>query len=232
MTKVFALFTGLFLVGGIYFSPAAAQQPKQMLVFEINGNHYKKRNYNKEGKLQSMQELVVGSLQKKTNSYRLPVELYSYNAKGQLQDSSKTTYSCEPDDRQVLLNAFSFTDHAKGREIKVNLKDTNALYPNNPGPDWQMKPVKFGLDIDNGLVGFLGGKSRITMKARQIAANDTLKTGQYQINTMVDIGVYVLGINVKSFEYRVAEIVDKDRGIVWQKFTSEDDGSYFVISLI
>jgi hypothetical protein len=43
--------------------------------------------------------------------------------------------------------------------------------------------------------------------------------------------VYVLGIKVKGFGYKVLEIVDKDRGIIQQKFTSED-GSYFVIRLI
>jgi hypothetical protein len=59
-----------------------------------------------------------------------------------------------------------------------------------------------------------------------------LQTGQYQINSSVNIGVYVWGIKVKGFGYRVIEIIDGKRGIVWQKFTSEDDSSYFVIRLI
>jgi hypothetical protein len=65
-----------------------------------------------------------------------------------------------------------------------------------------------------------------------VVSNDTLQAGQYQINSEVDIGVYVLGIKMKGFGYRVIEIIDKDRGIIWQKFTSEDDDSYFVIRLI
>jgi hypothetical protein len=61
--------------------------------------------------------------------------------------------------------------------------------------------------------------------------NDTLQTGQYEINSKVDLGVYVLGIKVKGLAYRVIEIIDKDRGIIHQKFTSDDD-SYFVIRLL
>jgi hypothetical protein len=95
-----------------------------------------------------------------------------------------------------------------------------------------MKPIEFALNIDKGLVGFLGGKSKITIFDRRVVSNDTLQAGQYQINSEVDIGVYVLGIKMKGFGYRVIEIIDKDRGIIWQKFTSEDDDSYFVIRLI
>ena len=82
------------------------------------------------------------------------------------------------------------------------------------------------------MVGFLGGKSKITIYDRLVVPNDTLQAGQYQINSEVDLGVYVLGIKMKGFGYQVIEIIDKDRGIIWQKFTSKDDGSYFVIQLV
>src|SRR5699024_5353020 len=140
-------------------------------------------------------------------------------------------YTCRPDEQQVLLNVFPFTDYGKGSEIKVNLLDTNAFYPTDPEPGWEMEPIEFQMDIDKGLVGFLGGKSKVTMSGRQVILNDTLRTEQYQINSTVDIGVYVWGIKVKGFDYRVIEIIDKDRGIIWQKFKSKDDGSYFVIRL-
>ena len=230
MTKVYALFAGLLLVSGIFCSPAVAQESR-MLLFEIAGNEYKKCNYSKEGEVESYQKLIVGTIEEKANTYRLPVELYSYNTKGELQDSTKTIYTCRPDEQQVLLNVFPFTDYGKGSEIKVNLLDTNAFYPTDPEPGWEMEPIEFQMDIDKGLVGFLGGKSKVTMSGRQVILNDTLRTEQYQINSTVDIGVYVWGIKVKGFGYRVIEIIDKDRGIIWQKFKSKDDGSYFVIRL-
>jgi hypothetical protein len=132
----------------------------------------------------------------------------------------------------VLLNVFPFTDYGKGSEIKVNLLDTKAFYPVSPEPSWKMEPIEFALNIDKGLVGFLGGKSKITIYDRRMVLNDTLQTGQYQINSEVDLGVYVLGIKVKGFGYRVIEIIDENQGIIWQKFASEDDDSYFVIRLI
>ena len=206
-------------------------QDTQMLLFEIDGNQYKKCNYSKEGELESYQKLIVGSIEQKANTYRLPVELYSYNAKGELQDSTKTLYTCQPDEQKVLLNVFPFTDYGKGSEIKVNLLDTNAFYPTAPKPGWEMESIEFALNIDKGLVGFLGGKSKITIYDRRVVSNDTLQAGQYQINSDVDLGVYVLGIKVKGFAYGVIEIVDKERGIIRQKLTS-DDGSYFMIRLL
>lgn len=209
-----------------------AQQSEEMLLFEIDGNEYKKCNYSKEGELESYQKLIVGSIQENTNTYRLPVELYSYSADGELQDSTITLYTCRPDEQQVLLYVFPFTDYGKGSEIKVNLLDTKTFYPVSPEPGWEMRPIEFALNIDKGLVGFLGGKSKITIKDRKVVSNDTLQSGQYQINSEVDIGVYVLGIKMKKFGYRVIEIIERNRGIIWQKFTSKDDGSYFVIRLI
>jgi hypothetical protein len=203
-----------------------------MLLFEIDGNRYEKRDYNSGGKLQSFQKFLIGSIEKQPEIYRLPVDLYSYNAEGELQDSTKTIYSCRPEEQQVLINVFPFTDYGKGSEIKVKLLDMNTFYPADPEPGWEMKPLEFEMNIEKGLVGFLGGKSKINMYDRQVVPNDTLQAGQYQINSEVDLGVYVLGIKMKGFEYRVIEIIDKSQGIIWQKFTSNDDGSYFVIRLI
>jgi hypothetical protein len=174
---------------------------------------------------------MIGSIEKQPEIYRLPVDLYSYNAEGELQDSTKTIYSCRPEEQQVLINVFPFTNYGKGSEIKVKLLDMNTFYPADPEPGWEMKPLEFEMNIERGLVGFLGGKSKINMYDRQVVPNDTLQAGQYQINSEVDLGVYVLGIKMKGFDYRVIEILDKSQGIIWQKFTSEDD-SYFVIQLI
>src|SRR5699024_4234565 len=104
---------------------------------------YEKCNYNKEGELESSQKLMVGSIEEKPDIYRLPVELYSYNIEGKLQDSTKTIYTCRPDEQKVLLNVFSFTDYAEGSEIKVDLVDTNAIYPVAPESGWQMEPIEF-----------------------------------------------------------------------------------------
>lgn len=225
------IFIALTIFAATLFIDNLSAQNRQMLLFEIDGNRYQRCNYNKEGELQSFEKLIIGSIVEKAKSYRLPVEIYSYNAEGQLKDSTRTIYTCRPEEQSVLLNVFPFTDYGKGSQIKVNVNDEKAFYPVNPETGWEMKPIEFSLKIDKGLVGFLGGNSKIIIYDRQVVPNDTLQTGQYEINSKVDLGVYVLGIKVKGLAYRVIEIIDKDRGIIHQKFTSDDD-SYFVIRLL
>lgn len=225
------IFIALTIFAATLFIDNLSAQNRQMLLFEIDGNRYQRCNYNKEGELQSFEKLIIGSIVEKAKSYRLPVEIYSYNAEGQLKDSTRTIYTCRPEEQSVLLNVFPFTDYGKGSEIKVNVEDEKAFYPVDPETGWEMKPIEFSLKIDKGLVGFLGGNSKIIIYDRQVVPNDTLQTGQYEINSKVDLGVYVLGIKVKGLAYRVIEIIDKDRGIIHQKFTSDDD-SYFVIRLL
>ena len=222
----------LVLAGMIPIHTLHAQQPGEMLLFEIDGNRYEKRSYNTKGELQSFHKLIIGSIEKQTKIYRLPVDLYSYNAEGELQDSTKTIYSCQPDEQQVLINVLPFTDYGKGSEIKINLLDTKAFYPVSPEPGWEMDTFEYSLKIDKGLVGILGGNSKISIYERQVVSNDTLQAGQYQINSNVDLNVYVLGIKVKGFRFSVIEIIDSEKGIVWQKFTNSSDGSYFIIRMI
>lgn len=53
-----------------------------------------------------------------------------------------------------------------------------------------------------------------------------------------DVGIetnfrlYVMGIRMKEFGYRVTEIIDKKQGIIWQKFNSNADDNYFIIRLL
>lgn len=209
-----------------------AQQTGEMLLFEIDSNRYEKRSFNQQDQLQSIQKLTVGSIEQTEDIYRLSLELYLYDEKGQLQDSSITIYSCRPDEQQVLLNIFPFSNYGNGSKIKVKLLDTNTFYPTAPEPGWEMEPIEFALNIDKGLAGFLGGKSKINIYDRRVVSNDTLQAGQYEINSNVDMSVYVLGVKVKGLSFQVVEIIDDDKGIIWQKFTRKDDDSYFVIRLI
>lgn len=225
--KLFFIFCLLTL-----FPSFSVGQDTKMPIFEIDGNQYKKCNYNNEGELKSYEKFILDSIEKQSDLYRLPIELYSYNAEGELQDSTKTIYTCRPDEQKVLLNVFPFTDYGKGSEVKVNLLDTNSFYPIAPEPGWKMETIEFEMNIDKGLVGFLGGKSKINIYNRHVVPNDTLQADQYQINSEVNLGVYVLGIKMKEFGYQVIEIIAKNQGIIWQKFTSVDDDSYFVIRLI
>lgn len=230
MKKIFVL-TAVFFLGNILSAGVAFSQNKRMLLFEIDGNRYKRQNYDENGKLESFQILNVGSIQKHKNDYQLPVEIISFNQDKQPQDTTKTIYKCNPDEQRIFVNIFPYSDYGKGGEIKVKPEDTNSFYPVNPTSGWKMGPIHFEMKINKGIVGFLGGKSKIKMYDRHVLANDTLTASQYEIDSKVELGVYVMGIKVKSLDYRVMEIIDHDKGIIRQRFTAED-GSYFVIKLI
>jgi hypothetical protein len=83
------IFIALTIFAATLFIDNLSAQNRQMLLFEIDGNRYQRCNYNKEGELQSFEKLIIGSIVEKAKSYRLPVEIYSYNAEGQLKDSTR-----------------------------------------------------------------------------------------------------------------------------------------------
>lgn len=202
-----------------------------MLLYEIDGNRYKKSNYDAKGQLESFQILNVGSIEPKGNIYKLPVEIINYNKDGIPQDTTKTLYTCDPADREIFVNIFPYSNYAQGGEIKVRPLDTNSFYPVDPTVGWKMEPLHFEMKINEGVVGFLGGKSKVKMYSRQVVKNDTLSGTRYEIDSNVNVGIYVLGIKVKNFDYRVIEILEKQRGLIFQKFLSEDQ-SYFSIRLV
>jgi len=220
------------IFGLIFFNPCLViAQDNTMLLFEIDGNNYESRSYSKQENLNSFKKFFVGSIEKKEDFYKLPVDVFSYNSEGLLQDSVRTTYICKPGEQNVFINIFPFSDYEKENEIKVRLLDTNALYPTKPEIGWEVKPIEFGLNIDKGVVGFLGGKSKVRIFDRRIVQNDTLQVDRYEINSTVEFGVYVLGIKVKGLTYKVIEIIDPTKGIIYQKFTS-NDGSYLTTQLL
>lgn len=201
---------------------------ERMLLYEVEGNEYVKKDFSRDSSMTGKQVLKVGAVEKENNLLKMPVQLYSYDEKGELTDSTKTVYLCDPDERRVLVNLFPYSDYTTESEIKVNLLDTNAFYPVDPDANWEMESIEFEMNIDKGVIGFLGGKSRIKMYNRQVVPNDTLEADQYEINSQVELGVYALGIKMKGLNYQVTEVIDRNKGLIYQKFTSED-GSYFII---
>lgn len=224
--KVLIVLVGILGIGNYVFA-----QQAEMLLFEIAGNRYERQNFDKTGKLKSMQVLNVGSIIKEKDNYRLPVEIISYDNNGKIKDTTRTIYTCNPDEKRIFVNIFPYSDYGSGGEIKVKAEDSNSFYPVDPDTGWGMNPIHFEMRINEGFLGFLGGKSKIKMYNRHIVANDTLAADQYEMNSKVELGVYVMGIKVSGLEYQVSEIVDKKRGLIYQKFRA-GDGSYFVIKMI
>ena len=203
-------------------------QDAQLPIYQIDESRYEMRNYDEDGKLQFYQIFNTGSVSENDNMYHLPIEMYSYDEEGELQDSTKAIYYSHPGDTVLVFFVHPFNDYSEGTEIKVDLKDTSAIYPVDSDTSWQMEAIEFEMVIDKGLSSFLGGKSEVKISNRHIAPNDTLRDGQFQINSRIDLKLYVLNVKIMEYYYNVTEFVDRQRGVFRQKFKS-GDGSFFTV---
>jgi hypothetical protein len=62
-------------------NPLIAQGNKQMFMFQIDGNNYTKKSYDKIGELKSSQIFQVGEVKKGKELHTMPLIVYSYNKK-------------------------------------------------------------------------------------------------------------------------------------------------------
>lgn len=206
-------------------------QDYRLPIFQVDESRYEMKNYDETGELQFYQVFNTGPVSKNDDTYHLPIEMYSYDEKGELQDSTKAIYYSQPGDKALVFFIYPFTDYSEGTEIKVDLKETGAIYPADPDTGWQMAPVEFNMFIDTGLTSFLGGESKVRISDRHVGVNDTLNSGEYQINSRIDLKLSLLDVKVKEFYYNVTEIVDRKKGVIRQEFRA-DDGSYFIVRRI
>lgn len=220
------------IIGFICLLPVYAHaQDHRLPIYQVDESRYEMRNYDESGKLQFYQIFNTGSVSEKDEMYHLPIEMFSYNKEGEIQDSTKAIYYSKPGERALVFFVYPFTDYSEGTEIKVDLRESSTIYPAEPDTGWQSSPVEFNMFIDKGLTSFLGGESEVRISNRHIVANDTLDNEKYQLNSRIDLQLSLLDVNVKEFYYNVTEIIDKEKGVIRQEFRA-DDGSYFIVRRI
>ena len=205
-----------------------AQQNKQMFIFQIEGNNYIKKNYDKKGELINSQTFVVGKIRKNKEEYLMSLKTYLYNKKGEFEDSTSTKYSCKPSDNKVLMNIFPFASFSSNKTVKVALSN-GELYPKNIVEGGKLGQVTFSASIEGGTAGAFGSSTKIKIYDRQIVkVNDN--QGTYHITSKVEIKAYMFGIKLVSIAYLVKEIISKQKGILEQTF-KKNTGEYFTIKL-
>lgn len=205
-----------------------AQQNKQMFIFQIEGNNYIKKNYDKKGALINSQTFVVGKIRENKEEYLMSLKTYLYNKKGEFEDSTSTKYSCKPSDNKVLMNIFPFESFSSNKTVKVALSN-GELYPENIVEGSKLDQVTFSAFIEGGAAGAFGSSTKIKIYDRQIVkVNDN--QGTYHITSKIEIKAYLYGIKIGTISYLVEEIISKQKGILEQTF-KKDTGEYFTIKL-
>jgi hypothetical protein len=209
--------------------PLVAQHNKQMFMFQIDGNNYEKKSYDKKGKLKSSQIFKVGKVKKEKEQYSMPLKVYAYDKHGKLKDSAKTEYTCKPSNHQVLMNVFPFAEYSANKTVKIELNNGNEFYPANWETGKDIQEISFELTLEGGVLGAFGTSSKIKIYDRKITTYDSV-SNTYTITAKMQIKAYMFGVRMDTIEYTIKETVHPQKGIVTQYFR-QSNGEYFTIEL-
>lgn len=206
-----------------------AQHNKQMFMFQIDGNNYEKKSYDKKGKLKSSQVFKVGKVKKKQEKYTMPLKVYAYDKHGKLKDSAKTEYTCKPSNHQILMNVFPFAEYSANKTVKIELSSDNEFYPAKWGAGKEIQEISFELSLEGGVLGAFGTSSKIKIYDRKITTYDSV-SNTYTITAKMQIKAYIFGVRMDTIEFTIEETVHPQKGIIKQYF-KESTGEYFTIKL-
>lgn len=216
-----ALFTVIiFLLSPTYMYG----QGKEMLIEQIAAKKIIRENFDENGKLKGTQVFLMGELKRKDNIYEVDVvtELYDENMK-QIRKYT-TSYTCNPDEYDVLINVFPFTNPNK-TEIKVNVTSNNFQRLYDLTEDGKLEDIHLKMSVESGVLNFLGSKSMVTIKNRQ----REVENGEVKIISDATIEAYILGLKFKTIDYSVEEHLSQSFTLKQQIFKNKD-GSYFTMN--
>lgn len=199
-------------------------QGKEMLIEQIAGKKVIRENFDKNGDLQGKQLFIIGELKREGETYRVHVVVELYDENGQLDEKYTTSYRCNPNQFDVLLNVFPFADPGDEKiKVDVTSEDFKQLY--DLQSDSELKDIHLKMSIESGVLSFFGTKTQVTIKDRKRKTEN----GKITISSKAVVEAYMMGIKIKTINYSVEEDLTKDLLLQYQKFM-EDDGAYFTMT--
>lgn len=194
-----------------------------MFIEQIAGKKIVREDFDKNGDLQGKQIFLPGELKKAGEAYTIDVITELYDENGRLTEKYTTTYQCKPNEFDVLLNVFPFTD-PDDEKIKVDVtsEDFQQLYQLGKGEE--LKDIHLKVSVESGVLSFFGSKSLVTIKNRKKEIVDQ----SIKIRSEAVIEAYMMGIRIKTINYVVEEYLTDDFVLQCQQFT-EDDGAWFTM---
>ncbi len=217
-----------------WFAPVHAQGAG-MPIFLVEGNQYERRTFDAEGTLEGLQKLEISQVSRVDEELEITVISRSFDTSGEATDSVQTTIRCRPESASMVMNLLALVE-PEGRSVRLRLKGDEIAYPT--APDTTLLPdISLEAKVEEGVVGFLGGRSQIVLTNRMVAdpiavaRGDSDPEGAYSIISRIEMRFYVLGIRVRSKSYDAVETVAPGRGLIRQVLTAED-GSYTSLTLV
>ena len=103
------------------------------------------------------------------------------------------------------------------------------VYPAQVPPSGMLPDVSVEVRVRQGVLGFLGARSRTTFSDRRIAAttwalNGESAKGAYSITSRVEFRAYAWGVRVRRTRFRSEETVDPEKGLLQHVLRREDGG--------
>jgi hypothetical protein len=214
----------LTLIACLQLAPAILYgQEKEMFIEQIAKKRIVRENYDQNGDLQSKQIFLTGELEQEGKTYRIKVITELYDESGRLTEKYTTTYQCNPNEFDVLLNVFPFADPRDAKiTVDVTSKDFKQLYDLQRSPE--LRDIHLKMSIESGILSFFGSKSLITIKDR----DKRTENGNLVIRSKAVIEAYMMGLKIKTINYSVEEYLTENFVLQRQKFI-QDDGTYFTM---
>lgn len=207
----------------LMISAGGFAQGKDMFIEQIQDKTISREKFNSAGKLDSKQEFVAGKMVQSRNSLIIKLEARLFDEKNNLKSSYTTTYQCLKEESNVLLSVFSINSRKQKIEVSVTSGDFKNMYRLNP--DKFSKAISLRMDIESGILNFLGSKNYVTIDNR----SQSQTNNQITINSAVTIKTYLLGIRIRTIKYRVTEYLTTS-GLLQRQIFRQNDGSYFTMN--
>jgi len=209
------------------YLPSQSTVQNRMFIYDIAGHTYIKRDHSADSSLTGYQRFQIGGLQKSDSLLRVPVMVRTYNKEGKITDSLETQYICKPEVQTVLLNIITLMSSGNQKTITISRHGEGIIFPLIGSTQNSLSNLSFTMDLKGGVIGFLGGTSKLAITNRKITRIDSVS---YKYSSEVSLSVYVLGIRVKRFFYYSEEKLNTRHGLTEQLFRKKD-GSYSIIRI-
>lgn len=218
-------------------APAALGQGLQTMPLSlVEGNRYVRQSFDENGQAETYQEIEISRLVRDSTGVEITLTLYTFDADRRRDGLVRTTIRCREQDLDMVMNLLAIL-RPEDRRIDLRVTGGEVLYPVSPVETDTLQDVTLDVEVQRGVLSFLGSKSRVhlanrSVRLQQVAgAQPRLSEPTYTVSEELHMRFYVLGIKVRERSYRVEETIAPGQGLVRQVLTAPD-GSYIVLERV
>lgn len=198
-------------------------QESKMFIQQISGKNIVRENFDSKGNLTGKQKFIVDKIQSNGKSYNVNIKTQLYDQQDKLRSVYSTTYRCKPGESNILLSVFSINPKRKQIAVSIKSGDFKNLY--NLDTSVILKRLRLTMNIESGLLNFLGSKNDVYISDRLLSRE---KTG-WVIKEKITINAYLLRFKIKTIIYEVAEHISIS-GLLEKQVFNQSNGDYFIIT--